>query len=280
MSSSRRIIAGALRPFAQLRAMTSPAHRVLMYHRIRAVANYDQLSVSPTNFEEHIRCLSGLRVISLDSVCQEVVSGLQGNGIALTFDDGYTDNLTNALPILERHNIRATIFVVTDFCEGSGRHSRYPHESRLHLNRTELRELARHPLIEIGSHTLTHPLLGNLDDRSAELEIGNSRKRLEDLILAPVRYFCYPAGNFTKRDVGYVAAAGYRGAVTVHPGCNRHGQSPYLLNRTEVTDRDRAKDLRAKLIGAYDLPHTLLHWHRLGKFHRLRQRSTHSPKEI
>jgi peptidoglycan/xylan/chitin deacetylase (PgdA/CDA1 family) len=127
-------------------------------------------------------------------------------------------------------------------------------------------------LIEIGSHSLSHPFLANLDDDAAEREITVSRERLQEQLDTPIRYFCYPAGNFSEREVRLVAAAGYLGAVSVRPGSNRRGQSPFALNRTEVTDDDSAADLLAKLDGAYDLPHSILHWRRLRQFGKLRQR--------
>jgi len=268
----RRLIASVLRPAARVLDRVNPGHRVLMYHRVRALSERDQLSVSPQRFAEQLECLSARRVVGLDTVLRELQTGIMDPAVALTFDDGYADNLTSALPLLERHNIPATIFVVTEFCDGAHRHPRYRSEPDVHLNWEQVRHLAAHPLIEIGSHTVTHPLLANLDDEAARREIVDSRRQLEDRLDRPVRFFCYPSGNFSVRDTRLVAAAGYQGAVTVHPGRNGRGISPFLVNRTEVTDDDRSDDLRAKLDGAYDLPHTILHWRRLWQFRRLRRR--------
>jgi hypothetical protein len=63
-----------------------------------------------------------------------------------------------------------------------------------------------------------------------------------------------------------VRAAGYRAAVSVAPGANRPGTPLFELRRTEVTDRDDTVDLHAKLSGAYDLPHRLLHRRRRWRF--------------
>jgi hypothetical protein len=81
-----------------------------------------------------------------------------------------------------------------------------------------------------------------------------------------VDFFCYPSGDFGDREVALVRAAGYRAAVSVAPGVNRSGTSPFALRRTEVTDRDERVDLDAKLTGAYDLAHGWLHLRRRREF--------------
>jgi peptidoglycan/xylan/chitin deacetylase (PgdA/CDA1 family) len=274
MASARRAIAGMLWPASRIATRFRPGKRILMYHRVRDTAQADQLSVGTARFEEHMRSLAqSHRVLSLHAICGEIAAGPERHAVAVTFDDGYTDNLVHALPVLERYRIPATIFVVAEFCDGTLRHPRYPGERDLHLTWAQLRDVAAHPLIEIGSHTLTHPLLSTLDAASARREITDSRRRLEDALRVPIRYFCYPSGDCSQREAALVAEAGYLGAVTVAPGSNRLHASPWLLRRTEMTNHDSAVDLAMKLDGAYDLPHALLHWRRRLRFRRLRDRS-------
>ncbi len=64
------------------------------------------------------------------------------NLLAITFDDGFRDNLTVALPLLEKYNLPATVFVTADFI---GKEN--------YLSTEELQTLASHPLITIGSHS-------------------------------------------------------------------------------------------------------------------------------
>ena len=258
-------------PGALLARSLRPGLRVLMYHRVRATSEFDQLSVHPDRFEQQMAQLrrSG-HVLSLDQALDGVRQGsITEPAFAVTFDDGYLDNLRVALPILKAHGIPATIFVTVAFCDQSVRHARYQSEDgRLHLDWDEVRELAAQPGILIGSHTLTHPHLPRLSTIDAQREIAESRLRIEAQIARPVVHFCYPSGDLSGRDVQLVRGAGYRSAVTVAPGVNRHGTDPYLLHRTEVTDRDVSWAFALKLFGSYDGLHTLLHRRRLRQLAR------------
>jgi peptidoglycan/xylan/chitin deacetylase (PgdA/CDA1 family) len=258
----RRAVATLMAPAATLHARLRPGLRVLMYHRVDRLPAYDQLTVAPERFADQMAWLARhARLLSLPAAVDELAGGGGVRpGVVVTFDDGYRDNLVHALPVLRQHGIPATIFVTAEFCDQTLRHPRYPDPpARLHLDWDEVRALARDPLVTIGSHSLTHPHLSRLDEQRARAEIGESRARIAAEIGRPVELFCYPSGDFGPREVGMVRAAGYRAAVSVAPGANRPGAPLFELRRTEATDRDEPRDLRAKLDGAYDLPHAWLH---------------------
>jgi peptidoglycan/xylan/chitin deacetylase (PgdA/CDA1 family) len=95
-----------------------------MYHRISTEPDYLGLCVSPSNFDRQLVLLKhSARVLPLAEFAQRVSSPdpLSEDIAAITFDDGYRDNLDVALPILERHRLTATVFVTTDFVDGSRR---------------------------------------------------------------------------------------------------------------------------------------------------------------
>ena len=266
---ARRAVATALLPATRLYARCRPGIRILMYHRVDRAPTYDQLTVTPARFARQLEYLARhCRVLSLAAAVEELEIGRQTrDGVVVTFDDGYLDNLVHALPVLRRHRIPATIFVTASFCDQSQRHPRYPSAAdRLHLDWREVRELKREPLITIGSHTLTHPHLSRLAPQRATEEIASSRERIARELGGPVEFFCYPSGDFGAREVTMVRAAGYRAAVSVAPGANRSGTPLFELRRTEITDRDESCDLHAKLSGAYDPMHHWLHHRRRRHF--------------
>jgi peptidoglycan/xylan/chitin deacetylase (PgdA/CDA1 family) len=253
--------------------LVRPAVRILMYHRVARLPGYDQLTVTPERFEEQIATLSARwRVVTLAQAMTELESGAPRVPTAVvTFDDGYRDNLENALPVLRRYNVPATIFVTARFSDGAQRHPRYPDEAgRLHLDWDEIAALGKEPGISIGSHTLTHPFLTRLDDEAAGREVTGSRREIAAHLGQDVDFFCYPSGDLTDREQALVAAAGYRAAVSVCPGGNRDARERFALRRTEITDRDGARELLLKLMGAYDPVHRLLHKRREWRFARER----------
>ena len=273
--SFRELLPVFARPFARLWYALNPGARILMYHRVSDRDDYDQLTVSPDNFEEQIRWLNeNRRLLSLPDLISAIQNGSAAkNSVAITFDDGYLDNLENALPILEKYQVPATIYVTSDFAAQKISHPRYRSDSkRLHLNWQEVRSLAQHPLIRIGSHTKTHPMLSQVPLEQVTAEIRDSKADIEQMTGVEVSDFCYPSGNFTEREERIVRESGYTNAVTVKPGINNRKTGLFALRRTEITDRDSLNILEQKLDGAFDIFHWLLDVKREMNFSRQRER--------
>jgi len=93
--------------------------------------------------------------------------------------------------------------------------------------------------VEIGSHTMTHPILTNISDERLRRELHGSKSRLEEVLGHRVEQFCYPNGDNDGRVQCEVARAGYRVAVTCVGGLNKRGDDPLTLRRIH-TERDLA----------------------------------------
>jgi len=97
-----------------------PKPLILMYHRI-ADEPLDRwsIAVSPTHFEEHLRVLRGTRypLLLTDFVRHLTAGTLPANAVALTFDDGYVDNLVAAKPRLAGADVPATVFLATGYVD-------------------------------------------------------------------------------------------------------------------------------------------------------------------
>jgi len=98
--------------------------------------------------------------------------------------------------------------------------------------------------VEIGSHTLTHPILTNVGDERLRRELRDSKSRLEEILGRQVDQFCYPNGDNDERVQCEVARAGYRAAVTVVNGLIQRGDDPLTLRRVH-TERDFAHFLQS-----------------------------------
>jgi peptidoglycan/xylan/chitin deacetylase (PgdA/CDA1 family) len=106
------------------------------------------------------------------------------------------------------------------------------------LSHDQALELARHPLIEIGAHTVTHAALSTLSRSAQQREIGESRARLEDLIGRPVTSFAYPFGDYGTETADLVREAGFRSACTTQLDAVRSSSNLFHLPRVGVADCD------------------------------------------
>jgi peptidoglycan/xylan/chitin deacetylase (PgdA/CDA1 family) len=133
----------------------------------------------------------GVPVVPLERIRSEP------DGVAITFDDGFSNFLEYALPELKRYAFPATVFVVNRHVGGRNDWpSQAPGIPVLPLmNWDELAAIARDG-ISIGAHTLTHPSLTELSPEELENEIRDSKSELEQRLLREVGLFAYPYGHW------------------------------------------------------------------------------------
>jgi peptidoglycan/xylan/chitin deacetylase (PgdA/CDA1 family) len=112
--------------------------------------------------------------------------------------------------------------------------------SDLMMTSEQVRMLARSRM-EIGAHTVTHPLLKSLSDGDAHREIADSRDRLRDILGRDVRLFAYPNGkpgkDYVARDVSSVRELGFSGAVSTAWGAGTSHSDPLQVPRFTPWDR-------------------------------------------
>ena len=209
---------------------------VLLYHHVGDGRDMPKLTVSPAEFDRQVGALDshGFRAIPLDDLLAymrgEAVK-LPDKPVVITFDDGYTDNYTNAFPILKKYGFDAAIFMVGINFDRQNR-----------LSSGQVREMAAGGFT-VGAHSMTHPDLTTLSAAALKTEVAGSRAKAGQVTGRPADYFAYPGGFYDLATVDAVRAAGYRGAFTVLTGLNKAGfDDPYLLRRIPVfsdTDFDR-----------------------------------------
>jgi peptidoglycan/xylan/chitin deacetylase (PgdA/CDA1 family) len=218
---------------------------VLMYHSISASAQPDphRVRVHPALLDRHLRLLRrlGLRGVSLAELVDAQDRGQAAGLVGLTFDDGYTDFLDSAVPVLARHGMTASLYVVAGLL---GRQNDWDDGPRLELLDAHGVRAVAEAGHEVGSHTLTHVRLAGADAGTLEREIAGSRRVLEDVLQRAVPGFCYPWGNFDATAAVAARAAGYDHACVTGdylPG------DRFALPRFYVAPNDRAPQLLAKL---------------------------------
>lgn len=219
--------------------------RILMYHSVGGEAYGDSLrnyTITPKKFAQHMDTLR-------DFERAEVVSFGFDSGktartsIAISFDDGYLDNLQFAAPILIERGMPFIVFVSSQFVQD--RHAGF-------LNPMDLRELAELPGVTIGAHGKTHVPLTGCDDLMLANELVGSKMYLEDTTSRPVLTMSYPYGAVDRRVRNAASTAGYRLAACSHIGINQTGCDPLLLARTTIFGQDGVGFFRRKLAGCWD----------------------------
>ena len=199
-------------------------------------SRFKLLYVDPEKFSRQLWTLRrlGLRGVSMSEGIRQLASTTKGNLAILTFDDGYVDTLTQALPVLRKFGFTATCYVVSD---AIGAHNRWDaaqlQESKPLMSHSHLQQWLAAGM-ELGSHSRSHPKLHVLDDEAADREIAGSRAALRAAFGVPVEHFAYPYGSFTDATVGLVKRAGYSSAVTVVAGLARPTDDLYRLPRMLV----------------------------------------------
>lgn len=282
---------------------------VLLYHRVLERA--DPLRPGEPDlarFTWQMETLARLcNVLPLSEAVQRLRAGtLPPRAVAITFDDGYADNLTLALPVLQRFGLPATVFVASGFLDGGimwndlvlesfarvqgkvdlgpvglgeveladdvtrrqtaqrvleaikylplkarlekaralADHLGVEPPGDLMLTSEQLRTLARGG-IEIGAHTVHHPILAVLEEEAARTEIAEGRKALEDRLGRPVTLFAYPNGrpgqDYTPAHVKMLREMDFQAAFTTHWAVNEKDSDPLQLARINVWDRTPAR---------------------------------------
>lgn len=221
---------------------------ILAYHAIHP-ERLDEINVTPTNFAAQMAWLArlGYRGVSLAEYVQQQATHPAATRrlVALTFDDGYLDNLTYGWPILERLGFTATIFVVaervgSDIMIDPPLLTRYPTVPRAayaYLTWSDLQQLASRG-IEMGAHTCTHPKLDELDVNAQRYEIVAAKRMIEAQLQQPVKSFCYPYGHFNDKSLQLVAEAGYQQAVVTPWRAGLLRGDRFTLRRVGIYHRD------------------------------------------
>jgi peptidoglycan/xylan/chitin deacetylase (PgdA/CDA1 family) len=249
---------------ARVAPLPDPATRriVLCYHSVHPNRQY--ASSTPEVFERQVQWLKAhCRVTTLADVVTNRNNRTSGPPlVAITFDDGYEDNHSYALPILSEHGVPATFFIT------AGLVNRDPTVARrlqwlwgcdlddiVPLDWEQVRELHASGM-QIGSHTYSHPNLARLSAVEAEHELRRSTDIISDQLGGAVDLFAYPFGkpgvHFTPTTTEVVRALGYRMAAAVTFRGVRDSDSVYTIPRF-FADGDDVTKLDAKIAGLYDV---------------------------
>ena len=181
----------------------------LLYHDIRtgqAVLDREDVEQIPyiierTTFEKHVSLLreNGFESITSSDLIRfsEKSHAIPDKAVLITFDDGHVSNFTEAFPVLKRYGFKGIFFVTTGWIDKPQM-----------LSREQIKVMYDSG-IEIGSHTESHPIPTLLKEEELRTELQLSKKKLEDIINAPINSLSSPTGFYDQRMKKIAHESGY-----------------------------------------------------------------------
>jgi peptidoglycan/xylan/chitin deacetylase (PgdA/CDA1 family) len=227
---------------------------ILMYHSIspEAAPKFARFAMHPGDFAAQMAYLADAGYQSMTVTDAMAVldrrQPLPERAVVLTFDDGFADFHTMALPILQENRLRATLYVVTSYIGRTGLwNADCGEQDRPMIGWPQLREAAEQG-VEIGAHSHTHPQLDRLDATRCTSEIRRSKAVLEDRLGIAVNSFAYPFGYRVGATERAVAAAGFDSAVGVDDLRALRGENRFALPRLTVNAGTSTEEFRQLLL--------------------------------
>jgi peptidoglycan/xylan/chitin deacetylase (PgdA/CDA1 family) len=226
--------------------------KILLYHSVGEVDPRDELGtrIDKDKFYDQIEFLKryDYNVWALKEAvdCIKENKPVPQHTVVITFDDGYKDNITNAAPIIEKFDLRATFFITVDYI---GKTKTSPKREWQHwkcMDEGDLAELTKRGH-DLGSHALHHVDLTKLDMDAKREEINRSRDKIGSLSSRTVDFFSYPYGLFDDELADILREEGYKAACTIIAGGNDSSADLYRLKRTEIINSDSIDDFKSKI---------------------------------
>ena len=224
-----------IKPFVLVPIESSIRVPILLYHYVEYVQDKKDtirksLTIPPHIFAKQVETLknAGYTFMTMSQVA-EVMDGkikLPDNPIVLTFDDGYRDFYTDVFPILEKIEVKAVAYIVSDFIDKPN-----------FMTTPQIMDIAKSGLVEIGAHTVHHAYLNGLPFDTAFFEINKSKENLENLLHTHIVSFAYPYGAVDNQAKEIVKNAGFKTGIATKPGIEIDQSNRFEIRRLRIGQR-------------------------------------------
>ena len=219
---------------------------VLMYHEI--VTDESRITgeavIRLNSFKEQMQYLykNNYTTLTMDELLNFMQRRLDipEKSVVLNFDDGWK-NALNAIPILQKYNMKASFWVITDTIENPEKYA------GLYMTQVDLLSIKNEQNFEIGSHTVTHPwnpesnlvtwIKGKPEGKNIQSsydELTDSKTYLESLLKLKITKLAWPCGWYDKKLVEMAKNIGYTALLTTNNRANAAGDDVFYVNRTFV----------------------------------------------
>lgn len=203
---------------------------ILMYHSISNADPDNRLLVPVEQFSEQMAWLSqsGFTPMLMEDILKAFETGqVPEKPVAITFDDGYVDNYTDAYRILKENNMKGTFFIITDNTDKSGDY----------LNLEMLREMLSEGMA-IENHTSNHLELDSLSVEDKLISIKTAKDFIMENLGVESKYLCYPVGKYDEATIEAAKSIGIEAAVTTEGGFSNINNGLFELKRVRIAPMD------------------------------------------
>lgn len=219
-----------LSALVRITAANEPASvPVFAYHRVDETIPKDpignELTVTPAQLEEELRYLQarGVRTLTASELVERLARGEPTDHAAvLTFDDGYLDAWTQALPLLRKYGAKATFYVIKDTIGTPN-----------HLTWADIRDLQRAGM-EIGAHGTDHLDLSRMKPDEQTTQVQRCLDAIERYTGVRPKTYAYPSGQYNAATLAIMKAAGLEAAFTMRYGLVHSLGKPYQMPRVRI----------------------------------------------
>ena len=214
---------------------------ILLYHQVNDI-DQNELTLTVEQFDAQIKYLidEGYTIITPTELLDawDDKGTLPLNPAVITFDDGHVEIYKNVFPILKKYNVKATVFIVTDFL------NLYPN----YLTWDQAREMQQSGLVDFQSHTLNHKVLTKVKTRDKLWEqLYGSKQAIEWYLKKPVSYIAYPNGQYDLDVEDVSKEVGYRASFTLDYSLTHKLPQHRLLARIPIYGANEHTFFRFKL---------------------------------
>ena len=229
--------------------------QILTYHKINDDFDWGITRQKVSQFKRGIKFLHdlGYKSVPLEEAFKS--QEISDRKVAITFDDGYEDVYSNAVPILQKYNFTAFVFIITGFV---GKYNSWDYnlgkKRKRHLSWKQIKEMSECGF-GFGSHTVNHPDLTKIEKRFVEYELKKSKEVLEDKLGKETIFLSYPFGRHNRFVQEEAQRLGYKRAYTLCSKIkgdgfqSRHGRDfqPFAQTRWGIYLFDSPLTLKIKL---------------------------------
>lgn len=226
---------------------------ILMYHMISEPesSQEERYACPPKTLQKHMQYLraNDYNIVNLDTITEHLNNKVElpKKTIAITLDDGFSDNYENAFPIFQKLKIPATIFLATGMMEKTNTWMQTSGFSKRNmLSWSQITEMQQSG-ISFGAHTVNHVKLPELSADEMLTELVDSKQKIEDKLNITIKHFAYPYGLLDDTVRTMTEKAAYTTACSTRSGFNNLDTDPLILRRLEVYGTDSVRALKQKI---------------------------------